>query len=81
MFFIITILATNTPLNAKINKVKSEIPNITNLAANASLKAKINEDKGWIPKITNLATTTTALIYVENKIHNVRNLVKKKNWL
>ena len=81
MFFIITILATNTPFNAKINKVKSEIPNITNLAANASLKAKINEDKGWIPKITNLATTTTALIYVENKIHNVRNLVKKKNWL
>ena len=79
MFFIITILATNTPFNAKINKVKSEIPNITNLAANASLKAKINEDKGWIPKITYLATTT-ALIYVENKIDNVRNLVKK-NWL
>ena len=74
MFFIITILATNTPFNAKINKVKSEIPNITNLAANASLKAKINEDKGWILKITNLATTT-ALTDYNTKISEIKNKI------
>ena len=61
---IITNLATNTTLNAKINKVKNKKPSITNLVTNASLKNKI-------PNITNLATNT-ALTVVENKIpdHN-----------
>ena len=45
--------ATTATLNAKINEVKSKIPNI-NLAA------------------------TSSLTVVENKIHNVRNLVKKE---
>ena len=73
----ITNLATKTTLNAKINAVKGEIPNITNLATNASFNAKINEVKGEIPNITNLATTS-ALTAAENKIPSVSNLVKKK---
>ena len=55
-----------TILNAKINDVKDEIPNITNLAKTAALDAKINEVKNKITNITNLATTT-ALTAVENK--------------
>ena len=64
---IITNLATNTTLYAKINKVKNEKPSITNLVTNASLNAEINEVKNKIPNITNLATNT-ALTVVENKI-------------
>ena len=64
---IITNLATNTTLYAKINKVKNEKPSITNLVTNASLNAEINEAKNKIPNITNLATNT-ALTVVENKI-------------
>ena len=45
-------------------------------ATTATLNAKINEVKSKIPNI-NLATTSS-LTVVENKIHNVRNLVKKK---
>ena len=73
----ITNLATNAFLNGKINEDKGEIPDITNLAINASLNAEINEVKCEILNIIELATTTTAPIAVENKIHNVSNLVKK----
>ena len=59
-----------------INKVKGEIPSITNLASTAALNAKINEVKGKISNITNLASTT-ALAAAENKIPNVSNSVKK----
>ena len=45
-------------------------------ATTATLNAKINEVKSKIPNI-NLATTSS-LTVVENKIHNVPNLVKKK---
>ena len=69
-------LATNASLNAKVNKVKGEIPNITNLTTDASLNAKITEVKGEIANITNLASTT-AFTTVENKIPSVTNLVKK----
>ena len=72
------IVVTDTTLNAKINKVKKEIPSITNLATTTALNAKINEVKNKISNITNLATTT-ALTAVENKIPHVSNLVKKKN--
>ena len=41
-------LAINASLNAKINKVKGEVPDITDLATNASLNAKINKVKGKI---------------------------------
>ena len=58
-----------------INKIKKEIPSITNLATNASLDAKINEVKCEIPSITNLATTA-ALTTVENKIPNISDLLK-----
>ena len=61
--------------NAKINRVKREIPSVTNLVITAALNAKINEVKGKIPNITNLASTTV-LTAVENKILNVSNLVK-----
>ena len=67
---LITNLATNTTLNAKIIDVKNELPSITNLATNSSLNAKINEVKSKIPNITNLATTTTTattLTTFENK--------------
>ena len=45
-------------------------------ATTATLNAKINEVKSKIPNI-NLATTSS-LTVVENKTHNVCNLVKKK---
>ena len=72
----ITNLATNTTLNTNINEVKGEIPNITNLATTAALNAKINEVESKVPSIINWVTTA-ALSFVENKIPNVNNLVKK----
>ena len=38
----ITDLVTKNTLNAKLNKVKNEIPSISNLATTAGLNAKIN---------------------------------------
>ena len=70
----ITNLATRTTLNAKINKLKGEIPSITNLATTATPDDKITEVKGKIHNISNLAATT-ALRTVGNKILNVINLV------
>ena len=43
-------LATKTTLNAKINQVNSEIPNINNLATSTDLTAVENK----IPKVSNL---------------------------
>ena len=68
-------IATNTTLNAKINEVKKEVPNITNLATNLTL----NEVKNKILNITN-PPTTTALTAVEGQIPNVRNLVKNTGY-
>ena len=62
--------------NAHITNIEDEIPDITDLATNTTLNAKINDVKKEIPGITNFATTAT-LTAVENKITNVRNLVKK----
>ena len=45
-------LATKTTLNAKINLVNSEIPNINNLATSTDLTAVENK----IPKVSNLVT-------------------------
>ena len=72
-------VATKASLNAKINEVKGEIPNINKLAINASFNDKINGFKGEIPSITNLATTT-ALTAVENKRPNTSNLAKKTDY-
>ena len=62
--------------NAKINKVKKEIPSISNLATTTALNANINEVKNKIPNTTNLATTT-ALTAVENKIPNISIFFQK----
>ena len=58
--------------NAKMKNIENKMADATT----ATLNAKINEVKSKIPNI-NLATTSS-LTVVENKIHNVRNLVKKK---
>ena len=58
--------------NAKMKNIEDKIADATT----ATLNAKINEVKSKIPNI-NLATTSS-LTVVENKTHNVRNLVKKK---
>ena len=60
--------------NAKIKNTEDKIPDITNLATKTTLNAKINEVKGEIPSINNLVTTTPVTA-VENKLHNVSNLV------
>ena len=60
--------------NAKIKNIEDKIPDITNLAIKTTLNAKINKVKGEIPSINNLVTTTPATA-VENKLHNVSNLV------
>ena len=62
--------------NAKIKNIEDKIPDITNLATKSALNAKINGAKSEIPSITNFATTTI-LTAVENRIPNVKNLVKK----
>ena len=49
------ILLTNTSLNAKINEVKGEIPNITNLATTIALTAVKNK----IPNVSNLVKKQT----------------------
>ena len=73
----ITILATTTTLNAKINEVKGAIPSITNLATTTALNAKKNEVKNKIPNPTNLTTNALTALTAENKISNVSDLVKK----
>ena len=60
-------LATNPSLNAKINEVKGEIPNITNLATKTALNAVENK----IPSVSNLVKKTdynTKISEIENKI-------------
>ena len=61
--------------NAKMKNIENKMADATT----ATLNAKINEVKSKIPNI-NLATTSS-LTVVENKTHNVRNLVKKKKRL
>ena len=58
--------------NAKMKNIEDKMADATT----ATLNAKINEVKSKIPNI-NLATTSS-LTVVENKTHDVRNLVKKK---
>ena len=65
--------------DVKIKNIEDRKPGITNLATNASLNTKINEVKREILNIITLGTIT-ALTAVENKIHNISNLVKR-NWL
>ena len=72
----ITILATNTILNSKINKLNKKIQSITNLTTTAALDTTINEVNDKIPSISNLAATI-ALNTAENKKPNVINLDKK----
>ena len=50
----ITNLATTAALNAKLNEVKGNIPNITNWATNTTLAAVENK----IPNVSNLVTKT-----------------------
>ena len=63
----ITKLAANSTLNAKINEVKNEIPNITNITK--ALTAVENK----IPNVNNLVKKTdynTKINEIENKITN-----------
>ena len=64
-------------LRSKILEKKYLI--LLKLAITASLNAKINKVKGEIPNITSIATTN-ALTAVENKIHNISNLVIKTDY-
>ena len=68
-----------TEYNDKIKNIEDKIPDITTLVTKTTLNAKINEVKAEIPSINNLATTT-ALTAIENKIHDVSNLVKKTDY-
>ena len=63
--------------NAKIRNIEDKKPDITNLATNTTLHAKINEIKNEVPSITNL-NTTAALTTVENKMHNISDIVKSR---
>ena len=64
-------MATKTTLNAKINEVKGEIPNITNLATTSALTAVENK----IPSVNNLVKKTdynTKISHIEKQFtdHN-----------
>ena len=65
-------------VSLKADVDKSYIDKLKNAPSNLSnLKSKVDKLHKWeIPSVTNLATTTD-LTVVENKIPNVRNLVKK----
>ena len=63
----ITNLAANASLNAKINQVKNEIPNITNLDTTTALTAVENK----IPNVSNLVKTlalTQKLVKLKTKL-------------
>ena len=55
------------------------MPSITNLVTTATFNVKTNEVKIKIPNSSNLGTTTD-FIAVENRIPNVRNLVKNTDY-
>ena len=57
-------------------KVKNEIPSVTNLATTSALNAKINDAKNETPNVTNLAVTT-ALTAVKNKIPDIINVTAR----
>ena len=61
----------------KINKVDKKLPDVSGLVKKTNFNAKITEVEGKIPNTTGLATSS-ALTAVENKIHDVSSLVKKK---
>ena len=72
----ITNLVTNASLNAKINKVKGEMPDITNLATTTALTSVENK----IPNVSNLFKKTdynTKISEIEKKItdHNHDNYI------
>ena len=63
----ITTLTTYASLNAKINEVKGEIPNITNIATNTALTAVENK----IPNVSNIVKKT----YYNTKISEIEDKV------
>ena len=78
---------TNATFNAKINKVKKEILNITNLTTTTVFNVKTNEVKNKIPNITDLATTFAIvllkikhlmLVIYSKKLTITQKLVKLK---
>ena len=72
-------LATNAAVDGKINEVKSEVTTITNLATNSALSSKLNDVNGKTLSIANVATAD-ALTFVENKVPNVIDSVKKADY-
>ena len=72
-------LATNAAVDGKINEVKGEVTIITNLATNSAPNSKLNDVKGKTLSIANVATADT-LKFVENKVPNVSDLVKKVDY-
>ena len=66
-------------VDGKINEVKGEVTIITNLATNSAPNSKLNDVKGKTLSIANVATADT-LKFVENKVPNVSDLVKKVDY-
>ena len=58
---------------------EKKIPNTSNVAKKTDLNVKITGIENEIPSITGLATSS-ALNVVENKIADVRKLVKKTDY-
>ena len=84
----ITNLVTNASLNAKINEVKSEIPNITNLPTTTGLTAienKIPDYSKYIitPEFNKLTaqnfTARLAQANLESK-NDIANFVRKRDF-
>ena len=66
----VTNLANSTTLKAKINQVKSKIPNITNLATSATTTV-LSAVENRIPNVSNLVKKTdynTKISEIESKI-------------
>ena len=64
----ITNLATNTTLNAKINAVKNEIPNITNLVTTTALTVVENKIPNVRNSVKKKTDYNTKMSEIENKI-------------
>ena len=65
-----------TKYDTNESDLKKKIPDTIGLVKKLDYSAKITEIEGKVPIISGLATNT-ALIAVEHKMPNVRDLVKK----
>ena len=66
-----------TKYDSDKSEIENKIPDTSRLVKKTDYNAKITEIEGKIPSVSGLVTNAS-LTVVENKIHNINSLVKKK---